>query len=153
MRFSLFHFIFGAPLFFIIIAIVVIVVVVAFFSDVFHSTCLLQTISYVTWIMSHLNTAYPCPFGLIGATISIWPFSSKLLGFICELVESSQTVQQHMIQVNIFDINNNIFNRMVVFIVPFYLGVCFRIVDSLWYRSCYKDRHVNIWHLTCSARS
>lgn len=27
-------------------------------------------------------------------------FSSKLLGFICELVESSQTVQQHMIQVN-----------------------------------------------------
>lgn len=25
--------------------------------------------------------------------------SSKLLGFICELVESSQTVQQHMIQV------------------------------------------------------
>lgn len=24
--------------------------------------------------------------------------SSKLLGFICELVESSQTVQQHMIQ-------------------------------------------------------
>lgn len=25
-------------------------------------------------------------------------FSSKLLGFICELVESSQTVQQHMIQ-------------------------------------------------------
>lgn len=26
--------------------------------------------------------------------------SSKLLGFICELVESSQTVQQHMIQVS-----------------------------------------------------
>lgn len=25
-------------------------------------------------------------------------FSSKLLGFICDLVESSQTVQQHMIQ-------------------------------------------------------
>lgn len=25
-------------------------------------------------------------------------FSSKLLGFICELVETSQTVQQHMIQ-------------------------------------------------------
>lgn len=25
---------------------------------------------------------------------------SKLLGFICELVESSQTVQQHMIQVS-----------------------------------------------------
>lgn len=25
-------------------------------------------------------------------------FSSKLLGFICELVESSQTVQQHIIQ-------------------------------------------------------
>lgn len=25
-------------------------------------------------------------------------FSSKLLGFICELVESSSTVQQHMIQ-------------------------------------------------------
>lgn len=25
-------------------------------------------------------------------------YSSKLLGFICELVESSQTVQQHMIQ-------------------------------------------------------
>lgn len=30
---------------------------------------------------------------------SLWSFSSKLLGFICELVESSQTVQQHMIQV------------------------------------------------------
>lgn len=28
--------------------------------------------------------------------------SSKLLGFICELVESSQTVQQHMIQVRFF---------------------------------------------------
>lgn len=27
---------------------------------------------------------------------------SKLLGFICELVESSQTVQQHMIQVSIY---------------------------------------------------
>lgn len=25
-------------------------------------------------------------------------FSSKLLGFICDLVESSQTVQQHMVQ-------------------------------------------------------
>lgn len=29
---------------------------------------------------------------------SLSNFSSKLLGFICELVESSQTVQQHMIQ-------------------------------------------------------
>lgn len=27
-------------------------------------------------------------------------YSAKLLGFICELVESSQTVQQHMIQVS-----------------------------------------------------
>lgn len=33
-------------------------------------------------------------FTFISASI----FSSKLLGFICSLVESSQTVQQHMIQ-------------------------------------------------------
>lgn len=31
-------------------------------------------------------------------TIFNYFFSSKLLGFICELVESSQTVQQHIIQ-------------------------------------------------------
>jgi len=30
--------------------------------------------------------------------LSIPAFSSKLLGFICDLVESSQTVQQHMVQ-------------------------------------------------------
>lgn len=38
----------------------------------------------VCWLVSTNNTTH----------------SSKLLGFICELVESSQTVQQHMIQVS-----------------------------------------------------
>lgn len=40
------------------------------------------------------NETNPC---IAGQDCSVF-FSSKLLGFICELVESSQTVQQHMIQ-------------------------------------------------------
>lgn len=37
--------------------------------------------------MDDINKKHRCHF-----------FSSKLLGFICDLVESSQTVQQHMVQ-------------------------------------------------------
>lgn len=35
---------------------------------------------------------------LVDSNVYVFNFSSKLLGFICELVETSQTVQQHMIQ-------------------------------------------------------
>lgn len=35
---------------------------------------------------------------LVDFNVYVFNFSSKLLGFICELVETSQTVQQHMIQ-------------------------------------------------------
>lgn len=51
--------------------------------------------------------------------------SSKLLGFICELVESSQTVQQHMIQVSLInwngwvEANGNIKNIRTAFFYDF----------------------------------
>lgn len=61
--------------------------------------------------------------------------SAKLLGFICELVESSQTVQQHMIQVSI-NRNNDI--QLLMF------DIFDRIEDFWLFRSCYKDHHVII---------
>lgn len=57
--------------------------------------CMLCERFYHTWTpnMCHRLSLF-CNSSLLTV------FSSKLLGFICELVESSQTVQQHMIQVN-----------------------------------------------------
>lgn len=66
--------------------------------DCLHS---IATIRYVTPTLSHLQWIYqPCFIDFYCLAIHRDSFSSKLLGFICELVESSQTVQQHMIQVN-----------------------------------------------------
>ncbi|XP_063239810.1 neurobeachin isoform X3 [Bacillus rossius redtenbacheri] len=48
-------------------------------------------------LFSQLDLPYDCPPGCADAKRDP-ALCSKLLGFICELVESSQTVQQHMIQ-------------------------------------------------------
>lgn len=54
------------------------------------------------------EVSLPIHKAVLTQTVSLcFPFvnSSKLLGFICELVESSQTVQQHMIQVSLVNWN------------------------------------------------
>lgn len=49
------------------------------------------------YFLSNFWLNLPCTFEIFLINCTSF-FSSKLLGFICELVETSQTVQQHMIQ-------------------------------------------------------
>lgn len=81
------------------------------FSASFHwSHRLSSSLFFISFSVSCLSFAKPYFHAFFRAvattltmTANVFPSlalrSSKLLGFICELVESSQTVQQHMIQV------------------------------------------------------